>query len=173
MVEETELVRGVAPLPDASGGVVGFVTSLRALKIYAGNPSLKELAKRSGVPRSTLADALNPDRSGVPRLAVVTGLVEACGVTPQEVLGWRQAWRAVQSSEDRRRINRFDDGATVSGTDSEAVAGTDFDRLGMRRDAHVGVGESAGPVAELALVVADVRDALRTLMRALDLPDAL
>jgi len=33
-----------------------FVQALRLLKIWAGNPSFDQLARRSGVPRSTLAD---------------------------------------------------------------------------------------------------------------------
>lgn len=95
----------LAPNPDGTGGVAGFAASLRALKIHVGNPSLNELAKRSGIPRSTLADALNPGRSGVPRLTVVMAFVDACGVTHQEALAWRQAWQAVQTAQDQQRVN--------------------------------------------------------------------
>lgn len=87
-------------------GVAGFVGALRALKSSAGNPSLRELAKLSGVPRSTLADALDPDRAGLPRLAVVTAFVQACGVSRQETLDWRQTWRDAHTALDRSRYQR-------------------------------------------------------------------
>src|SRR5437660_1446235 len=102
-----ETVPGLVPRPDDTGGVAGFAASLRALKIHVGNPSLNDLAKRSGIPRSTLADALNPRRSGVPRLAVVAAFVDACGVTLQDALVWRQAWQTVQTAQDRRRVNHL------------------------------------------------------------------
>jgi hypothetical protein len=44
----------------------GFVQALRALKVWAGNPSFNDLERRSGLPRSTLADALNPRRRQLP-----------------------------------------------------------------------------------------------------------
>jgi hypothetical protein len=89
-----------------NAGVAGFIGALRALKSSAGNPSLRELAKRSGVPRSTLADALDPDRAGLPRLAVVTAFVQACGVSRQEALAWRQTWRDTHKALDRSRYER-------------------------------------------------------------------
>ncbi|MFC5642393.1 ATP-binding protein [Kitasatospora cinereorecta] len=74
------------------------------MKIWAGNPSFQELSRRSGLARSTLADALNPNRLGLPRLEVVAALLSACGVTDREAASWQRTWRAVQEAEDRRRV---------------------------------------------------------------------
>jgi tetratricopeptide (TPR) repeat protein len=69
----------------------GFVQALRALKVWAGNPSFNDLERRSGLPRSTLADALNPRRRQLPRLDVVRAFVTACGVS--DTAPWDEAWR--------------------------------------------------------------------------------
>jgi tetratricopeptide (TPR) repeat protein len=69
----------------------GFVQTLRALKVWAGDPSFKDLERRSGLPRSTLADALNPRRRQLPRLEVVRAFVAACGVS--DCGPWDEAWR--------------------------------------------------------------------------------
>jgi tetratricopeptide (TPR) repeat protein len=95
-----------APSPEGAGDAEQFVSLLRSLKVWAGNPSFQELARRSGLARSTLADALSPNRHGLPRLEVVTALVDACGVRGSEARAWARAWRAVQDDEDRRRLGR-------------------------------------------------------------------
>jgi hypothetical protein len=71
------------------------VACLRELKLYAGDPSFEELRRRSGVPSSTLADALRPGRDRPPRLDVVHRFVAACGVAPDQRAAWEAAWRAV------------------------------------------------------------------------------
>ena len=80
-----------------------FTAALRALKVRAGNPSFQELQRRSRVPRSTLAEALKPGRSALPRLEVVTALIQACGADTAETAQWQRAWKSIQTAEDRRR----------------------------------------------------------------------
>jgi tetratricopeptide (TPR) repeat protein/transcriptional regulator with XRE-family HTH domain len=63
-----------------------FATDLEALRFKAGL-SLRSLARTSGIPRSTLSDALSGRR--VPRLETVLAIVRACGADPQP---WRQRW---------------------------------------------------------------------------------
>jgi tetratricopeptide (TPR) repeat protein len=72
----------------------GFVQALRLLKIWAGDPSFDQLSKRSGLPRSTLADALRV-RPKLPSLEVVRGFVTACRVS--DAADWIDAWRRLQS----------------------------------------------------------------------------
>ncbi|MFJ1751877.1 ATP-binding protein [Kitasatospora sp. NPDC088134] len=98
--------REAAPSPERARDAAEFIALLRSLKTWAGNPSFQELARRSGLARSTLADALRPDRPGLPRLEVVTALVAACGVPDRRAAAWRRAWRALQDAEDRRRVRR-------------------------------------------------------------------
>ncbi|MFJ5229288.1 ATP-binding protein [Kitasatospora sp. NPDC088391] len=98
--------REAAPSPERARDAAEFIALLRSLKTWAGNPSFQELARRSGLARSTLADALRPDRPGLPRLEVVTALLAACGVPDRRAAAWRQTWRALQDAEDRRRTRR-------------------------------------------------------------------
>jgi tetratricopeptide (TPR) repeat protein len=86
------------PAPEPAGGVPGYVAALRSLKIWAGNPTFQTLARRSNVPRSTLADALDPGRSTLPRLEVVTAFTTACGLPHDHVLQWHRVWRQIQQS---------------------------------------------------------------------------
>lgn len=80
-----------------------FIAALRALKVQAGNPSFQELQRRSGIPRSTLADALKSSRSALPRLDVVTALVQACGADIEQTARWHHDWKAILHAQDARR----------------------------------------------------------------------
>lgn len=89
--------------PLAPASVAEFIAALRALKVQAGNPSFQELQRRSRIPRSTLADALKPDRGALPRLDVVTALLKACGISIEETARWHHTWKAIQNAEDARK----------------------------------------------------------------------
>ena len=86
------------PMPILAGGVSGYARALRSLKVWAGNPSFQVLSRRSKVPRSTLADALDPARSTLPRLDVVTAYATACGLSHDQLLQWRRVWKALQQA---------------------------------------------------------------------------
>ncbi|MFC6018236.1 ATP-binding protein [Plantactinospora solaniradicis] len=86
------------PDPLRAESVRAFVAGLGLLKVWAGNPSFERLARLSGIPRSTLADALNERRSRLPALDVVRGFVRACGVVGDGVGGWEDAWRRLQQA---------------------------------------------------------------------------
>jgi hypothetical protein len=73
------------------------------LKVWAGDPSLEVLRRRSGVPSSTLADAIRVGRKRLPRLDVVRMFVRACGATAEEVTGWEHGWRQVRERLDAAR----------------------------------------------------------------------
>jgi hypothetical protein len=83
------------PDPRHARAINEFIWCLRSLKVWVGDPSFEELRRRSGVPASTLADATNPGRARLPRLATVRAFVRACGVTTG-LAQWEQAWRTVQ-----------------------------------------------------------------------------
>ncbi|TWP52498.1 ATP-binding protein [Lentzea tibetensis] len=86
-----------APDPSAVRTVQEFANQLRLLKIWAGNPSLRQLERRSGLPRSTVADALNVKRHHLPSFEVLRGFVRACGVTDQDAPRWEAVWRRLQA----------------------------------------------------------------------------
>ncbi|MCX5386826.1 tetratricopeptide repeat protein [Streptomyces sp. NBC_00083] len=92
------------PRPGEPAQSVGdFIRELRALKVRAGQPSLQELQRRSGVARSTLSDALSPRRRELPRLEVCLALVRACGAGAQEVARWRERWQRIAEARDAGR----------------------------------------------------------------------
>lgn len=64
----------------------GFAGDLELLRLKAGL-SLRELVRLTGIPRSTLSDALAGRR--VPRLETVLAIVRACESDPDP---WRQRW---------------------------------------------------------------------------------
>lgn len=80
-----------SPDDDAPVDLTGFVAELRALRAGAGAPSYASLARRTGVPRSTLHDALGGER--FPSQDTVTALVDALG---GDVARWRARWAAVR-----------------------------------------------------------------------------
>ena len=88
------------PDPASAWTVQEFVTNLRQLKLWAGDPSFEALRRRCGVPSSTLADAVRPNRTRLPRLEVVRQFVHACGATAADVAGWEAGWRRVRERQD-------------------------------------------------------------------------
>lgn len=78
--------------------MAAFVRQLRVLKAWAGNPSLDRLRRISGLPRSTLSDALSPKRTTLPSLDLVLRYVRACGWPERRVGEWSSAWRRVQAA---------------------------------------------------------------------------
>jgi tetratricopeptide (TPR) repeat protein len=93
------LLADAPPSPSITGGISGFVAALRSLKAWCGNPSLQILARRSSVPRSTLADAIDLDRRTLPRLDVVTAFVTACGLAGDQLAPWQRTWKELQQAD--------------------------------------------------------------------------
>ncbi|WP_412543897.1 tetratricopeptide repeat protein [Longispora sp. K20-0274] len=89
------------PTPDGATDANGYVHRLRALRLWAGDPSLRDLARRTRLPHTTLADALDARRQRLPRLELVRALVEACGGSREQVARWERAWRDLRVAERR------------------------------------------------------------------------
>ncbi|GAA2151022.1 hypothetical protein GCM10009760_46010 [Kitasatospora kazusensis] len=89
---------GAEQPPDPAGATTAqeLVHRLRLLKSWSGDLSLRELQRRSGLPRSTIADALDPRRTRLPPLGRVLAIVEACGASKGAVEEWEAAWRRIQ-----------------------------------------------------------------------------
>ena len=84
------------PDPARVGAAADLARELRLLKMWAGDPSLRALAKRTGVPASTLSDALNGSRP-LPRLPVLRGLVDE--LDPDSRKAWEAAWRRARAAD--------------------------------------------------------------------------
>ena len=88
---------GDRPDPREAVDPIEFMELLQQLRVWAGKPSLAELRRRTGLPRTTLHDALSSNRRHLPSLDLVRRLVEACGCGPDEVRWWANSWRRLQA----------------------------------------------------------------------------
>jgi transcriptional regulator with XRE-family HTH domain len=84
------------PDPASATTPVELVRQLRLLKAWAGEPSLRDLERRTGLPRSTLSQTLDTRRTTLPPLERVTAVVRACGLPPAAAERWRVAWKRVR-----------------------------------------------------------------------------
>lgn len=90
------------PAPDPEGTPAQFVRQLRALRVWAGEPSVYEIRRQAqrnrleSPPRGTIYDALSPRRTTLPRLGIVQVIVIACSGPVDE---WSDAWRAIRFRE--------------------------------------------------------------------------
>lgn len=97
---EPPAARSGYPDPVRAISVADFVDRLRRLKRWAGNPSLATLHRRTGLPRSTICDALRPHRTSLPRLELVRAFIRGCGGDDAAVAAWVAAWRRVSAATE-------------------------------------------------------------------------
>ncbi|WP_280664604.1 MULTISPECIES: helix-turn-helix domain-containing protein [unclassified Kitasatospora] len=90
--------QALAAMPEPGGATTPqeLVRRLRAFKAWSGNPSLRELERRTGLPRSTVSGDLSPQRSRLPPLQRVLTLATAFGASAEELARWRSAWQCIQ-----------------------------------------------------------------------------
>lgn len=126
--------------PPVAGGIAAFADDLRALRDLAGAPSYAELSRRTGVPRSTLYDALRGRR--LPGLELTLATVRALG---GDEAAWRRRWVALRrNSQDGARCAgpaAHDDavegsGVPVAPTARSGTAGPAAERAGTARPAR-------------------------------------
>jgi len=76
--------------PMTATDVPAFMRCLWLLRIRAGNPSLGTLARRTGLPKSTLHDGLSLKRTKLPPLGLVRSVVGV--LAGAEAAVWEAAW---------------------------------------------------------------------------------
>jgi hypothetical protein len=87
-----------APGPEGAADSGEYLARLRAFRRWSGAMSLRDLARRSGVPHSTLGDLFSPRRSRLPRLEVVLAALRACGAHDMQVRAWERSWRELSAA---------------------------------------------------------------------------
>jgi hypothetical protein len=90
---------GSPPFPEACQSEADLIACMRRLRVWAGNPSLRELesraeAKGHWLPHSTLGRALAAHNARLPTLRVLTAFVYACGAEEHWRV-WAMAWDRV------------------------------------------------------------------------------
>jgi hypothetical protein len=71
-----------------------FVRALRHYRVWAGDPPLRVIARRSGVGASTICTALSVE--AMPPLNLVLAIVEGCGAGEHDQRRFATAWRAIR-----------------------------------------------------------------------------
>ncbi|MGW4381462.1 hypothetical protein [Kitasatospora sp. NPDC004531] len=128
-----------------------FVGRLRELKAWSGNPSLRELERRTSCPRSTLAGDLNPQRSRLPPLERVLALGVAFGTPVEELARWKAAWQRVQVVEQAAELAEPE----VAVAEREVLRGAEEPeaRAGRRRTAGLRPAWPLLPVGGLVVAL--------------------
>ncbi|MER5639453.1 tetratricopeptide repeat protein [Kitasatospora sp. NPDC002227] len=75
-----------------------FLRGLRLLRVEAGNPSLRDLTRATGIPRSTLAAIFDTRRSRLPRLDSCLAVLTALGATGPQAAAWADAWKRLRGA---------------------------------------------------------------------------
>ncbi|QWF76687.1 helix-turn-helix domain-containing protein [Amycolatopsis sp. CA-230715] len=81
------------PLDEDGGAVTRFAAELRRLRVDAGTPTFRELARRAHYAAGTLSEATGGKK--LPTLAVTTAFVRACGGDER---AWEARWRAASAA---------------------------------------------------------------------------
>lgn len=91
---------GPPPVPVACETVADFMDCLLRVKIWAGNPSMRLLARRAEVPASTLQDALRGKKGKLPTLEMLIAFLTACDINDAATVGeWVFTWRRLKFDE--------------------------------------------------------------------------
>lgn len=93
-------IRGREPDPIESATSAEFVEKLNDVLVWAGEPSLRQLADASGglLRRSTIGDMLNA--SNLPKETTMIRFLEACGIT--DIATWTVTWRRLRIKQRKR-----------------------------------------------------------------------
>lgn len=95
---------GPAPLPATAETPAEFMDCLLRVKIWAGDPPVRILSRRAGLPPSTMQDFLHRERRKLPPVETVCVFLEACGVDNSSVMAeWVFAWRRLKFAETEKR----------------------------------------------------------------------
>jgi lambda repressor-like predicted transcriptional regulator len=100
---------GSAPLPVTADSTGEFMQCLLRVKIWAGDPPVRALSRRAGLPPSTMQDFLHRERRKLPPVDTVCAFLKGCGVDDANVIAeWVFAWRRLKlaETENRRRSGR-------------------------------------------------------------------
>jgi hypothetical protein len=93
---------GEPPVPGIGEAVnaAQLIEMMKQLRMWAGNPSLAELNRRSGglrLPPSTVSDMLRIER--LPRAALMLDFVRACGLDENQTTAWERALDELKAHE--------------------------------------------------------------------------
>ncbi|MFF1559923.1 helix-turn-helix domain-containing protein [Streptomyces sp. NPDC058279] len=125
--------------------VADFIGELRGLKAVAGL-SLRELQRRTGLPRSTIAHALRTDRPTLPPWDRVLALLRALGVAETALPAWKQAWTGLRLAADAGARARVEGRSKGSDATPVAAEGTPAgcDGAAVQADRAAADGDFAG-----------------------------
>lgn len=108
----------VSEIP-SQAGVCEFLASVRDLKAVSGL-SLRDLQRRTGLPRSTIASALRRDRTSLPPWDRTRALLLACGVPECDLGAWKQQWTRILRETEQSAAARTERGPALNAGTGQA-----------------------------------------------------
>lgn len=92
---------GSVPDPRNATGPGEFVEALKLVRIWAGQPSLREISARAGhrLPHTTLFSMLA--RQTLPRWDPTVTFLRACGIEEEDIAAWGTTWNRLVRSPPR------------------------------------------------------------------------
>ena len=94
---------GLRPDPLSVQTAADLIVALRQYRTWAGQPSFREMARRSSetIASSTLCEALR--RNALPSLTVVLAVITGCGGSKEDQFRFATAWRQLRLAPDDSR----------------------------------------------------------------------
>jgi hypothetical protein len=80
-----------------------FTAALRQFRLWAGNPSLRKISRRSGTAASTLCSALRS--TTLPTYAVVQAVITGCDGSPEDLRRFTTAWRSLRFQQENAGLS--------------------------------------------------------------------
>ncbi|MET1035218.1 MAG: hypothetical protein ABWX68_08295 [Arthrobacter sp.] len=97
--EILQVVAGPVPIPyDDLHSVEEFMKWLGRVRIWAGQPTVRQIATRAGKPAATMSDFIKNKNGKLPKFEKVIEYLQGCGVSSGEVYAeWRFIWNRLQT----------------------------------------------------------------------------
>jgi transcriptional regulator with XRE-family HTH domain len=137
----------IEPTPGTAprSAVSAFAAALRDLKVLS-DFSLRDLQRRTGLPRSTIANTLNPNRASLPPWERTEAILRALNVPEHDLAGWRKRWIQAQREAGPDPVGPEPCPVEESPTAEPPAASSDGDPSTPGRDR---TGVRSGPVRRL------------------------
>lgn len=94
---------GPPPTPMTAESVEQFMDCLGQVKIWAGDPTYRDMARALEMPHSTLYDALRRDKRKLPDVGTLDVILRWYGIQGEALDEWIYTWRRLKAVQNHSR----------------------------------------------------------------------